>query len=83
MIGLLEPLQKRSIAALGDISIGGTHNTPGLLFVNRATWAHILVAGADLLEMPREHLLDEPEIDALEGRRSPHGIIVPAIPDED
>jgi phosphoketolase len=83
MIGLLEPLQKRSIAALGYISIGGTHNTPGLLFVNRATWAHILVEAAGLLELPREHLLDEPEIDALEGRRSPHGIIVPAIPDED
>jgi phosphoketolase len=83
MIGLLEPLQKRSIAALGYISIGGTHNTPGLLFVNRATWAHILVEAAGLLELPREHLLDEAEIDALEGRRSPHGIIVPTIPDED
>jgi phosphoketolase len=83
MIGLLEPLRKRSIAAVGYISIGGTHNTPGLLFVNRATWAHILVEAAGLLELPREHLLDEAEIDALEGRRSPHGIIVPTIPDED
>lgn len=29
--GLLEPLQGRSVAALGYTNIGGTHNTPGLL----------------------------------------------------
>jgi phosphoketolase len=83
MCGLLEPFQGRSIAALGYVSIGGTHNTPGLLFVNRASWAHVLAEAARLLGLPRQHLLDKEEIDALDGRRSPHGIIVPSIPDED
>ncbi|MGH7631612.1 MAG: xylulose 5-phosphate 3-epimerase, partial [Gemmatimonadales bacterium] len=83
MRGLLEPLQGRSIAALGYTSIGGTHNTPGLLFVNRASWAHILEEAARLLGLPRERVLEEPEIEALDGRRSPHGIIVQAIIDED
>jgi phosphoketolase len=83
MCGLLEPLQGRSIVGLGYMSIGGTHNTPGLLFVNRASWAHVLLAVARLLGLAPEHLLEKAEIDALEGRRSPHGIIVPSIHDED
>lgn len=82
MLGLLEPLYGRSVAALGYTNVGGTHNTPGLLFVNAASWAHLLVEAARLLGLPREHVLDPPELEALEGRRSPHGIIVPAISDE-
>lgn len=82
MLGLLEPLQERLVAALGYTSIGGTHNTPGLLFVNRASWAHILTEATRLLRLPYEQVLDPPEIGALEGRRSPHGIIVPAIPED-
>ena len=82
MLGVLEPLRGRSVTALGYTSIGGTHNTPGLLFVNGTSWAHILVEVADLLGLPRETVLDEPELEALEGRRSPHGVIIPAISDE-
>ena len=81
MCGLLEPLQGRSVTGLGYVSIGGTHNTPGLLFVNRASWAHVLAEAARLLGLPREHLLEKVEIDALDGRRSPHRIIVPMIPE--
>jgi phosphoketolase len=82
MVGLLEPLRGRSLGALGYTSIGGTHNTPGLLFVNRVSWAHIVAEAAGLLGVPSKHVLDSPEIDALEGRRSPHGAIVPTISDE-
>lgn len=79
MRGLLEPLQERLTTALGYTSVGGTHNTPGLLFVNGVSWAHVLTEAARLLALPPGRLLDKPEIEALEGRRSPHGIIVPAM----
>jgi hypothetical protein len=46
-----EPLRERSVAAVGYTNVGGTHNTPGLLFVNRASWAHILVDAVGLLDL--------------------------------
>jgi hypothetical protein len=33
-------------------------------------------------DVPREAVLDEPQLDALEGRRSPNRVIIPAISDE-
>jgi hypothetical protein len=64
---------------LGFVNLGGTLSIEGLLFVNRASWAHTLEAAARLLGLPRERLLDEPECAALDGRASPHGVIVPAL----
>ncbi|MGH7279227.1 MAG: hypothetical protein ACREJG_11140 [Candidatus Rokuibacteriota bacterium] len=43
--------------------------------MNRASRAHILAEVARLLGLPRERVLDAPEVEALEGR--------PAILDED
>lgn len=79
MLGLLEPLQAPArCAALGYVSKGGTYDTPGLLFVNRSSWAHVVAEAARLLGLERERLLDAAERDALDGRRNPQGVVVPA-----
>ena len=49
---------------------------PGLLFLNRCTWAHILLEAARVLGLPSEELLAQGEMAALEGRASPHGVII-------
>ena len=53
--------------------------TPGLLFVNRSSWAHCVAEVARVLDLSRERLLTAAECEALDGRRSPHGVITPAI----
>jgi hypothetical protein len=45
-------------------------------------YSSIVLEAADLLGVPRKDLLDSRELDALEGRRSPHGVIIPVISDE-
>ncbi len=81
MGGLLEPFHARPrSAALGYAGVGGTYDTPGLLFANRASWAHVLLAAARVLDLPRERLLEARELAALEGRASPHGPILPDRP---
>jgi phosphoketolase len=77
--GILTPLHAPvEAAALGYVSVGGTYDTPGLLFVNRASWAHVVLEAARLLAVDPARLLEPAEHEALEGRRSPEGIIVPA-----
>jgi len=87
MLGAVEPLgaaaspdgsahPRAVVAGLGYIGRGGTLDTPGMLFVNRATWAHVLDACARLLGRDRTTVLDAREIDALDGRASPHGPIL-------
>ena len=79
LLGTLTPLQAPVQAVgLGYISVGGTYDTPGLLFVNRSSWAHVVLEAARLLDVEPGRLLEPTEREALEGRRSPHGIIVPA-----
>jgi phosphoketolase len=78
LLGVLQPLNtgKGKTAALGYINHGGTLDTPGMLFVNRCTWAHIVTEAASLLGMSPRNLLDEREIEALDGKISPEGIIL-------
>jgi hypothetical protein len=64
---------------LGFTNHGGTLSIDGLLFLNRASWAHALEAAARLLGLPSDRLLDERECAALDGRASPHGIIAPPL----
>lgn len=64
-------------AALGYINEGGTLDAEGLLYRNRSNWAHVLRAAARMLRMPEEELLSEEEIAALDGRRSPHEVLLP------
>jgi phosphoketolase len=82
MLGLLEPLHApaRSVA-LGYVSEGGTYDTPGLLFVNRSSWAHIAAEAARLLGIQRDRVLEPAEREALDGRRDPQGLVVPAPAD--
>jgi phosphoketolase len=78
MLGMLEPFHKyRSIAGLGYINRGGTYDTPGLLFVNRCSWAHCVAAAARLSGVERERLLESSELAALDGQLSPQGVIIP------
>ncbi len=58
MLGVLYPLNTgyKNTVGLGYIGQGGTLTAPGMLFVNRTTWAHILDATARVLGMGRESL---------------------------
>lgn len=62
--------------ALGFLNHGGTLSVEGLMFVNGASWAHCLLAVAELVGHDRRDLLTADEIDALDRRRSPHGVII-------
>ena len=78
MLGVLQPLttgHKRT-AALGFLNHGGTLTTQGMLFVNRSTWAHALLEVARVLDVDRTTLLNEAEMAALDGKTSPHGVII-------
>ena len=78
MLGVLQPLttgHKRT-AALGFLNHGGTLTTQGMLFVNRSTWAHALLEVARVLDVDRTTLLNEAELAALDGKTSPHGVII-------
>jgi phosphoketolase len=82
MLGLLEPLGAPTrVAALGYVSEGGTYDTAGLLYVNRSSWAHVVLEAARLLDREPAGLLEPAEREALDGRRNPQGIIVPTVPD--
>jgi phosphoketolase len=78
ILGILQPLHTghKSTAGLGFIGKGGTLTVPGMLFVNRCTWAHIIEKAAAILGIPLEELLVPEEIAALEGKSSPEGVII-------
>ena len=76
LLGVLQPLNTgpRTVG-LGFVNQGGTLDVQGMLFVNRATWAHVLAAVACALETPRTELLTAAEIAALDHAASPEGIV--------
>jgi hypothetical protein len=77
MLGILKPLDTGPhTVALGYTNHGGTLDVPGLLFVNRATWAHCLEATARVLGRPRSELLAPAELAALDHRADPEGIVI-------
>ena len=78
LLGVLQPLHTghHSTGGLGFIGNGGTLTVPGLLFVNRCSWAHVLLEVARVLGMPQEDVLSQQELEALNGRASPEGIIL-------
>ncbi|MEX6501107.1 xylulose 5-phosphate 3-epimerase [Pseudomonas zhanjiangensis] len=61
----------RQSRALGYRNRGGTLDQAGMLFANRASWAHVLEAAAELLGVALEHLLDADERAAVAGRGEP------------
>jgi phosphoketolase len=77
LLGTLQPLNTgEGTAGLGFINSGGTLDVGGMLFVNKCTWAHILLTACRLLGCEAQSVLDQNEIDALNGRQSPHGVII-------
>ena len=77
-LGTLQPLDTgRMTVCHGFINAGGTLSTPGMLFVNRCSWAHIVRSACELLDKPTREALSPEEIAALEGRASAHGVIIP------
>jgi phosphoketolase len=78
MLGILHPLDTgiQHTRALGFIGNGGTLRFSGMLFVNRCTWAHVLVQVAELLGFPRSALLTPDELSAIDGKASPDGVII-------
>ncbi|MEE4465622.1 xylulose 5-phosphate 3-epimerase, partial [Azotobacter chroococcum] len=61
----------RRTLALGYRNAGGTLDEAGMLFANRASWAHVLEACATLLEVPVTALLSRKEADILAGHGDP------------
>ena len=68
---LWQLMQGRQCAALGYINRGGTFDEAGMLFANRATWAHVLQAVAQLGELALDSLLSAEEIAAVNGQGDP------------
>jgi phosphoketolase len=56
---------------LGYINRGGTLDEAGMLFANRASWAHVLQAVAELRGVPLADWLSAEELAAVQGRGSP------------
>ncbi len=82
ILGLLGPLHTgAATAGLGYTNHGGTLSTQGMAFVNRCSWAHCLREAARLLQLPDAEVLSQDECQALDGKRSPHGVIIPPITD--
>ena len=77
LLGILHPLNTGiyQTGALGFINQGGTLNVPGMLFVNRCTWAHILLEVTRVLGILQKELLTSEELAALSGKSSPEGIL--------
>jgi len=66
------------LSVLGYRNEGGTLDTPGMLMVNGCSWAHIIQLVGGIAEIPQDSLLTGEEIDALNGKRSPQGLLGPA-----
>lgn len=80
ILGLLGMLHTGAqTCGLGYINQGGTLDTPGMHFVNRCSWAHVVTEAARLLNVPRAEWLSQNEMQALDGLASPHGVILPPL----
>ncbi len=77
LLGVLERLHTghKTTRALGFINHGGTLNSPGMLFVNRCSWCHILIEVAQVIGVSRDELLSPEELAVMDGRASPEGIV--------
>ncbi len=56
---------------LGYRNRGGTLDEAGMQFANSATWAHVLAACSQLLQVPLSDLLVAAEISAVNGEGDP------------
>lgn len=76
LAGVVRPLDtgRRSTRFLGYLNRGGTFDAFGMLYANRSTWGHVVVAVAEVLGRPAEELLDAEHLDAVEGRGHPESL---------
>jgi phosphoketolase len=76
MLGVLRRIDTgpSHTVALGFCNRGGTLDTAGLQFANRATWAHVLQAAARVLHLELEALLNMDEINAVYGLGDPEDL---------
>jgi len=76
LAGVLRPLDTGPDLTrfMGYGNRGGTFDAFGMLYANRCTWGHIVVAAAEVLGRPAEELLDTEYLDAVEGRGSPESL---------
>ncbi len=77
VLGVLQAFNtgREQTGALGFTNQGGTLNVPGMLFVNRCTWAHVLLEVARVLGLLQEELLTSEELAVLNGKASPEVVI--------
>jgi len=77
MSGVLRPLDTgANTVFMGYTNHGGTLDTAGMLFVNRLSWAHIVRVAAHSLHINPKEVLEDDEIDALEGRVNPQSVFL-------
>ncbi|MEI6228244.1 MAG: xylulose 5-phosphate 3-epimerase [Methylophilaceae bacterium] len=77
MSGILRPLDTAdNTVFLGYTNHGGTLDTAGMLFVNRQSWGHIVRVATHGLHLDPSEVLDQEEIDALEGRVNPQTVFI-------
>ncbi|MDI5934127.1 xylulose 5-phosphate 3-epimerase [Halomonas kalidii] len=75
LCGVLRPLDTGGRTRfLGYRNRGGTLDTFGMLYANRATWAHVLEAASEVAGLDLDALLDERERDALAGEGDPEAL---------
>jgi phosphoketolase len=73
MCGVLRPLDTgvQRTRWLGYANRGGTLDSQGMLFANRCTWAHVLLALAEACEVNASKWLDDAEFAAVRGDGDP------------
>lgn len=76
LAGVVRPLDTgpRWTRFLGYLNRGGTFDAFGMLYANRCTWGHIVLAVAEVLGRPVEELLDTEHLDAVQGHGSPESL---------
>jgi phosphoketolase len=81
LCGVLRPLDTGTRSCfLGYRNRGGTLDTFGMLYANRASWAHVLEAVSEVAGLDLETLLDDAERLALAGEGDPEVLRHPAAP---
>jgi phosphoketolase len=79
MCGLLRRLDlgPAHTMVLGYLNHGGTLDTPGMLYANRCTWAHVVAEVARLQACSPGDFLNAEEAEAVAGRGDPYAVISP------
>jgi phosphoketolase len=70
-----DPLRTR---VMGYSNRGGTLNEAGMLFANRSSWAHALMACAEIREQSPQTWLSTAELAAVEGWGAPTVVTAPS-----